>query len=406
MANCIIYIPEVGEDLAHWAMTNASGELVSAAQSGKLSEASASVAGKQSIVVLPGDNVLLAEAEVPGNSAARALQAIPYALEEQVADDIENLHFAVGKKDKGNHYPVAVINRDTMETLRDQLDDAGLRPTEVVPEILALPKLDPATSGPVWTGLIDDHNAVVRLNGYKGFATDPDTAEIMLDGARQEFEEEFSRGIVLFHTNHDTGEFAVDNLDVDARYCESRLGLYATGLANSPRINLLQGDFSYRQQLDLAWKPWIWTAVLGLVLLGIFAASSLFDYVRLGDQQERLQQQITQTYTETFPGTRARRPIAQMKQQLKALGAPVSSTGFTNDMAIIAAAFSTQPQSSINSLGYRPGRFDIDMSTDELPSLDKLKQEIEKNGTLRMSVQSTRRQKDMVRSTIRLESSQ
>ena len=51
----------------------------------------------------------------------------------------------------------------------------------------------------------------------------------------------------------------------------------------------------------------------------------------------------------------------------------------------------------------RPGRFDIDMTTDALPILDLLKNEIEKNGNLRMSMQSTRRQKDQVRSTIRVE---
>ncbi len=385
-----------------WASSDGEGKLASTTESGSFKDAAAAVRGRKSIVVVPGDSVLLAEANLPGNSS-RAQQAIPFALEDQVADDIENLHFAVGKRDKDNNYPVAIINRETMETLREQFDAVNLRPTELVPEILALPKLDPASSGPVWSGLVDEAKTVVRLNGFRGFAADTDTAEIMLNGARQEYEEEFSRGMLLFHTAAEIDEPRVQDLDIETRACDSRLELYATGLSTSPRINLLQGEFSYRQELNLAWKPWMWTMVLGTVLLATFFASKLMDSQRLANREAQLQDRITQVWTETFPSVKARRPVAQMKSRLQALGGAGPTGGFTSDLAIIAAAFATQPKSSINSIGYRPGRFDLDVSTDALPSLDKLKTEIEKAGTLTMNVQSARRQKDVVRSTIRLE---
>lgn len=402
--DCIIYLPEVGVDHAMWATSDGEGELLSAAASGTLAEAALHVGGRKSIVVVPGDTVLLAEATVPGNSS-RVQQAIPYALEDQVADDIENLHFAIGKRDKESSYPVAIINRDTMETLQEQFEAVDLRPTELVPEILALPKLDPNASGPVWSGLVDEHKTVVRLNGFRGFATDTDTAEIMLSGAKAEYEEEFSRGMLLFHTADAVNEprVEVEHLDIETRQCDSRLGLYASGLSTSPRINLLQGDYSYRQQLNLAWKPWVWSMILAAVLLGLFAGSRFMDYQRLGNREAELQNRISEVWTETFPGVKGRRPVAQMKSRLKTLGGAAPVGGFTSDLAIIAAAFSTQPKSSINSIGFRPGRFDLDISTDALPTLDKLKTEIEKAGTLSMKVQSARRQKDVVRSTIRLE---
>lgn len=396
-------MPEIGADHAIWAMSNGEGRLLSDTSTGTIQELAKAVDGRKSIVVLPGDSVLLAEANLPGNPT-RAQQAIPYALEDQVADDIEDLHFAIGRKDKGNNYPVAIINRDTMETLHEQFEAAGLRPTELVPEILALPKLDPAANGPVWSGLLDADKTVVRLNGNRGFATDSDTAELMLSGAGEEYEEEFARGILLYRTDPALPEPEVADLEVETQPCDSRLQLYASGLSTSPRINLLQGDFSYRQQINLAWKPWRWSMVLAGVLMAIFAGSKFLDYQRLGARESQLQEQISGVWTETFPGVKARRPIAQMKTRLKQLGTGVPSSGFTTDLAVIAAAFQKYPQSSINSIGYRPGRYDLDVSTDALPTLDKLKTEIEQPGTLTMKVQSARRQKDVVRSTIRLES--
>ena len=396
-------MPEIGVDHALWAMSNGDGRLLSDTSTGTIEELAKAVDGRKSIVVLPGDTVLLAEANLPGNPS-RLKQAISYALEDEIADDIDDLHFAYGKKDKGNNYPVAIINRGSMETLQEQFETAGLRPTELVPEILALPKLDPAANGPVWSGLLDEHKTVVRLNGNRGFATDSDTAEIMLSGAGEEYEEEFARGMLLYRTDPDLPEPDVEDLDIETQPCDSRLQLYASGLSTSPRINLLQGDYSYRQQVNLAWKPWRWSMVLAGVLAAIFAGSKYLDYQRLGDRESELQQRISSVWTETFPGVKARRPVAQMKTRLKQLGSGVSSSGFTSDLAIIAAAFQKYPQSTINSIGYRPGRYDLDVSTDALPTLDSLKNEIEKPGTLTMNVQSARRQKDVVRSTIRLES--
>ena len=364
-------MPEIGADHALWAMSNGDGRLLSDTSTGTIAELAKAVDGRKSIVVLPGDTVLLAEANLPGNPS-RLQQAISYALEDEVADDIDDLHFAYGKKDKGNNYPVAIINRDTMETLQEQFETVGLRPTELVPEILALPKLDPAANGPVWSGLLDEHKTVVRLNGNRGFATDSDTAEIMLSGAGEEYEEEFARGMLLYRTDPGLPEPDVADLDIETQPCDSRLQLYASGLSTSPRINLLQGDYSYRQQINLAWKPWRWSMVLAGVLVAIFAGSKYIDYQRLGDRESQLQQQITSVWTETFPGVKARRPVAQMKTRLKQLGSGVSTSGFTSDLAIIAAAFQKYPQSSINSIGYRPGRYDLDVSTDALPTLDSL----------------------------------
>ena len=136
---------------------------------------------------------MLAEALVPGGSQARALQAIPFALEEQLADDVEKLHFALGSKDRDDNYPVAIIDRSTMDTISEQCQEAGLRPTSIVPETLALPMLEAIDFDEVsWTALLDEDQAVIRLNGYKGFATDTSVASFMLEGAKGDLAEDAS----------------------------------------------------------------------------------------------------------------------------------------------------------------------------------------------------------------------
>ncbi|MBX2879466.1 MAG: type II secretion system protein GspL [Granulosicoccus sp.] len=403
--NYIIHVPTVGEDLAHWVLASDSGALASTPKTGTLAEAASAVDGRRSIVVLPGDDVLLAEANIPGGSLSRAQQAAPYVLEEQVADDVDTLHFALGSKTSSGNYPVAVINREDMDTLREQFQAAGLRPSEVVPETLALPKFDNSPEGPIWTALLDQDHTVVRLNGYKGFAADPETAELMLYGARQELEEHQSGSLVLFRTDgHDVNPKLPD-LEIETRPCESRLDLFAKGLAHSPRINLLQGDYSLRQQFDKAWKPWRWTIALAVLLAGILSSSFWFEYRDLGNQVDQINAQTNNIFQRTFPGSKARRPRATMASHLRTLASGgTKSTGFITVMDQISAATASIKGSKINSLNFKDsGRINIDMDLPTLPAVDQLKNAIEKAGLLTMTVEGTNRIEGGVRARLRLE---
>jgi len=402
--NYIIHLPNIGEDLAHWALANDSGELVSAPHSGTLAEAAAAVEGRRAVVVLPGDDVLLAEATIPGGSQSRAQQAAPFVLEDQVADDIEALHFALGAKTGPNTYPVAVINRDVMRQLREQFDQVGLRPAELVPETLALPKFDNQPDGPVWTALFDQNHTVVRLNGYKGFAADSETAELMLYGARQELEENQTGSLVVFRTEGAESPQLPD-LDIETRPCENRLDLYAKGLANSQRINLLQGDFSLRQQFDKAWKPWRWTLGLLLLLGLILGSSHWLEYRELNGELGALNAETSRVLKRTFPGVKGNRPKAIMSSRLRQLGdAGAGSTGFVATMGVISAAVASIPDSRINSIAYKSsGRISLDLQVPNLPAVDQLKQQIEKSGSMTMKVEGTNRIENAVRARLRLE---
>ncbi len=401
--NVIIHLPRIGEDHVMWAFADDRGVLTSEVQSGTLSEAATQVEGRRSTLVLPGNDVLLAEAAVPGGSAARAVLAVPNMLEDQVADDIDSLHFALGAKGKDDVYPVAVVGREAMDTVREQCADAGLRPSEIVPETLALPKFDSEElNQATWTALVDSENAVVRLNGYKGFVTDTSMAGMMLNGAQQELPENTSAAMVVYQTDDHARVPAFQNLDVENRSIDHRLNLYASGLASAPRINLLQGDYSPKTQFDKTWKPWRWTMALAAVLAAVLMGGKWMEFRELNQEVEQIDAQIAQVFQEAMPGARMVRPSQQLKTEIKKFSGGTSG-GFTSNLSQIAASMATQPQTKIRSVNFREGRFDLDVTTDVIPTLDLLKTELKKRGDLEMTVQSTRNTSDGLRSSIRIQ---
>jgi len=399
----IIYMPLVGEDSVQWAVSDDNGKLTSAVENATLTEVASQVEGRRVTLVLPADDVLLAQANVPGGSLARAQQAVPYVLEEQVADDVESLHFALGAKGKSDSYSVAIIGRKTMDTITEQCQDAGLRPTEVVPETLALPQLDSqAEDGEVWTALLDQDQVVVRLSANQGFATDPGMTSIMLEGARQALDEEDNPSLVIFRTDPPIHLTIPENIESELRSCDHRIALYASGLATAPHINLLQGVYNPKKNFDKTWKPWRATAALAACLFATLLVGKWMDVRALDEQEAHLDTQIASAFKQALPDTRMQRPQRQIQSALNKLGGG-NTDGFTNRLSQIAASLATQPQTTLKTIGYRNGRFDLDLNTDAVPTLDALKSELSQRGSLAMSVQSANRENNTVRGRVRIE---
>lgn len=399
----IIYMPLVGEDAVQWAVSDDSGKLTTAVEYATLEEVASRVEGRKVTLILPADDVLLAQAAVPGGSLARAQQAVPYALEEQVADDVESLHFALGAKGKADTYSVAVVGRDVMDTISEQCLAADIRPSQVVPETLALPQLDAQGSeGEVWTALLDQDQVVVRLSANQGFATDPGMASIMLAGARLAIEEGDDPSLVIFRTDPPSELTLPDDIDVETRSCDHRLALYASGLATSPHINLLQGVYNPKKNFDKTWKPWRVSAALAACLCVALFVGKWMDVRALDAQEAQLDAQIASAFKQALPDSRMQRPKRQIQSALNQLGVG-NTDGFTNRLSQIAASLATQPQTTLKTIGYRNGRFDLDLNTDAVPTLDALKSELSQRGSLAMSVQSANRENNTVRGRVRIE---
>lgn len=399
----IIYMPQVGQDTVQWAVSDEKGTLGSGVREGSLRDAAEAVESRRATLILPANDVLLAQVVVPGGSQARALQAVPYALEEQVADDVDDLHFALGTKNRSDEYPVAVIARDVMDDITQMCLDAGLRPSEVVPETLVIPVL--SASDPekvVWSALCDEQRAVVRMGEYSGFATDTDMASMMIEGAMADASEDETIAMVAFSTAGAEQLQVPDALKLEVRPCDHRLALYASGLSTSPRVNLLQGEYNPKSNFDRSWKPWRATMALCACLLAVVFLSKWLDVRQLQKQEAALDAQIAQAFEQALPGTRMQRPRRQVQSALENIGA-VNSDGFTSRLAQIAASLSTQPQTQLRSIGYRSGRFDLDLNTDDVPTLDALQSELGKRGSLSMSVQSANREDNTVRGRVRIE---
>src|SRR5690242_889182 len=151
------------ESPAEWIIADAMGNPRDRVQNGPLELAAASAAGRRVIVLIPGTDTLLAEPVLPLKSGAKLAQVVPFALEEQLASDVEDLHFAVGRRDGRTGTPVAVVAHSRIQAWQSALSTAGIQPDLIYAETAALP----ITPNGV-TLLVDQARVYVRRESLPG----------------------------------------------------------------------------------------------------------------------------------------------------------------------------------------------------------------------------------------------
>ena len=127
------------EAAAEWVAVDSGGARLGNVARGSLAEAAATAAGRRVIALVPGADVVLAQPELPARTQNRLLQLAPVALEENLAADIESLHFAVGRAGLDRRVPVAAVDRARFRGWVDALRAAGLEPAAVYPDSLVVP---------------------------------------------------------------------------------------------------------------------------------------------------------------------------------------------------------------------------------------------------------------------------
>lgn len=398
--NSVIKLIDTSLYQADWLICDEQGAVVTDVRRDTLENIASQVEGQKVDVVVPSEWVTLLSATVPGSSA-RAAKAIPFALEDFLSQDVEDLHFAIGEKQANDNYPVAVISHELMRKIQARLNEVSLRPTQIRPEQLCLPRFKETENG--WTGLLAESGLIVRLDDFNGFAVESDNTQLLMDSCLEEAADTPPAGMVVFCQAGQTWGYENDSLNIEERECEDVLSLLARGIHNSVGINLLQGDYSFKQQFSQAWKPWRPAMALAAVLFMSFGVSKFIEQQKLSRQVIAQKTEMVSILKRTFPNIkRIVDPRKQMASEMKKLKGGGGS-GFVSVVGSLNKAIEAAGNTTLNSISYKSGRMDLDLETDKLSTLDSLKTTLEGDGEFKMKIESANQSNGRIRGRIRVE---
>jgi len=393
-------------DFASWVVTDGSGHVQSDSMRGSLEMAVKEAAGRQVIAIAPAGDVLLTRVFVPTQNRQRLIKAVPFVLEDQLADDIESLHFALGRRRANGELPVAVVARKNMEAWLGGLRGAGLDPEILIPEQLLVPLRDDE-----WGVLIRDEMALVRTQQHFGFVADRSNLAFLLQTAILEDEENKPACIRLYKTGEDAVPLPnLAELDTDITEetgQEDVIAFLARGFNANEAINLLQGPYGRGTELERSWRRWRPAAALAGLWLLLQGGMGIVEYQRLAKETQRLNQEIEQLYRGLFP--EARKMVnarAQMESRLKALRSKPgkAGSGFLSLLTQSGHVLRSTPGVELKGMSYRDGRLDLDIAIGNLQELDGLKKRILEQPGLDVEIQSAVARDGKVGSRLRIRS--
>jgi len=404
MRNTLLLRPDsIEEDAWCWLRLGEDGKPQGGIHAGSLVNAAGESAGLRVTVLVPGTECLLSQVKIPGRNRQKLLRAVPFALEEQLSDEVENLHFAVGKPMAEGAWPVVVISRQYMQGLMDAVAAAGIDVQQVIPELQAIPAADNEI-----TVLLDGDIALVRSGPFSGFVADTENLGLLLAAEPRDEEEPLPVLRLLLREQSqmpDTDAFAAET-QVE-QFAGDPLNIFARGL-DANAVNLLQGAFSRTGEWLRILRPWRATAALLLAGILISIVVMGIDYFRLDRESDQLRAEIEDTFKKALPGvTRIVNPRVQMQQQLDkvqhGLGA---GGGFLGLLARSGSVFKDAQGVEVQGVTYRAGRLDVDLSVSNLQLLDQLKQKLSQGGKLSVDIQSATTAADQrVQSRLRIQGS-
>lgn len=351
-----------------------------ASLTGSLDAALQLAIGRRVVLFAPLSEVRLSSFEIAARDAQKILQAAPYALEDQLADDVDTLHFAIGGRDSTGRIPVAVVARNTIEQWLAPFIAAGVQPAALYTDLHGLPAAD----GTQWTALAEPSLVTVRSGSASGFTCAPDALDsyLMLSPTVQ--------SLHLHVSGNDGPDYTRLSKSVELRPgWKHGLDCLIEHLNADQAINLLQGRYSPQRDLQRLWKPWRLAASLAAVWLLLAAAGAGVNAWRDAHELQRLSDANRQRFQTLFPSeTRIVDLAVQTEQQLAALKGSDTPSGLFSLLEPAAAALATETSLSLQVLQFRDGALFLSLTGSDLQALERLRENFGTRPSVRLEVQS------------------
>jgi general secretion pathway protein L len=382
-----------GDAAAEWLVVDSAGAPKGRPQAGTLAVAAVAANGRRVVLLVPGTDVLLAEPVLPLKGSAKLAQVVPFALEEQLAADVEDLHFAVGKRSDRLGTPVAVVAHERMSQWQATLRGAGITVDALYAETAVLP----VTANGV-TILIDGARVYVRREDTPGAVLDVEPLIEALQLALASGDE--AREHVTIFLSEDDYERERDLLEGLREFTSSlqlkllpggALTLLAANAVTAAPVNLLQGQYAPVQKLKMSFAPWRYAAVLAAVFVALHFGVKAWQYFDLKRVETQLDNGIAQVFQQAMPGAPMPEPSQarkMMESRLGMLRGTGPSGGLLSMLAALSEAIAQAPGTRIEALAYRNNTTDLRVTAPSVDSLDKLQHAASERG-MSAQIQST-----------------
>ena len=396
----LLRLPAPGQEETEWLTIDDASETGPTRQRGSLTLAAAVSRSGKVVALAPASQILLAEPILPPGSGVKLARAVPFALEEQLTEDIDQLSFAIGRRRSSGTTPVAAVSRTVLQDWLSQLSAAGLEPLSMYPDISLMP--DNPGQTVLW---LEKSRLAVRRPGALPFAVELSpvsealvVAGVIADPLDTDAEPKVPENAILYVTREDWANSQDEFEQLVGKFESLKVQLLPDGalpwlarsLETHDAVNLLQGEFARTTALRVHWRQWRTPAALAAALLLVHVGAQALQIRHAKHESAVLDSQIANVFAAAMPGEVIQDPRHQMQARLDRIRKQGASPEyFLRALKTLSGALAVAPKTEIAALSYREQSVDMKLNAPSLAALSQLSQYIDSKHDLKAEIQSS-----------------
>ena len=347
----------------------ASGELAEVSELKQLAQPAQRC---QVTVAVPGQDAIIEQVTLPGGARRHLNKVVPFALEEEVANDIETLHFAWPPANRSlTPLPVVVCAKSCMQQWQQWLSEAGIDADQWVVDYLLLPYAENE-----WHCLQLGDEVLVRTGRWQGFTLEQGLLA-QLPALLQNLGQSEDSLVRIVHY----GPLSWPQAPAPLHSADIEMPITALGLGEDG-FDLRQQQFKpkrKRQTQSLNWRP------LAMAAAACFALAVVYNLTRvvsLNQQADALEQQALALYQQQFP---EQQRIVNLRVQLQRKLDTLGVTGNQQQSVLglldqLLVAFNKAPGMSLELLKYQRGELRLQALAGSFAEFERFQQQAEALG--------------------------
>ncbi len=332
--------------------------------------------------VAPADSTTFHHVDIPTKRHANMLAAVPYALEESLSEELENLHFTVMDWKPNAPAHVAVVAKHDLNQWVNTFEEAGVKLDEVVPELALLP-IHPSCEYTVVKQA--DDRFLVKTGEHHGFMCDQ---EALVYWWRDRDNQNRVTAVNQEDLAVELKSMGGDQVNHWAIGEDFRSWLEQVPEQQNRAPSLLHGEFEPEHL-----KPkstWLNVAAgLALFSLLLLGASHWLEAAKLQQRYEANQRQIRALFDEQFPDQEyLDQPRRQIASLLSISEDNPASEMFQYLLQVSAEVVPTN-NAQFEEINYRDQQLQVGVSAPNFATLEKMTAQINERGDLQANLISS-----------------
>jgi len=343
--------------------------------------------------------VVVKRVHVPAKSRKKAVAAIPFALEDSLTADVEDLHFSLLEWSPGEAAVVAIVSKDRMQVWMDSCQDGGFELDGIVPEFDLVP-----THPQAQMTIVRGSDGIVRINNEDGTGKTLDGS--LFDIWWQEVEDKSLSVAVndrrLAEMLIRMGGTSVAEWDIGDNYAEWLA--HRGGVLDMER-NLLQGEYEPEHRNTASWPLKAAAVIFGLAL-AIKLGSDAAEYLFLTKQNKFYDDRIQSTWATMFPDNPGNvDPFSvesRVQSEIDRLQTGTVSNGDFQQLLAAVSRSVPQTQAVVEEVSFKENALIVTCSSNDFAGLDILKQQFDADEDVIAELESSGARDDRVSGRFRI----